>query len=174
MKPLLPGLRPPPADDDPVGLLRHCHGKIRGRLDSLPRIAAALREPGRSDEARTALAEVLGFFETSVARHHEDEEFSLFPRLQDDPATNALLDAIGAEHRTLEAIFLALKTILPRLPSREALADLDDHLPVFVSTYREHLEREEREVFERAVTLPPAELRAIGIEMRLRRGGPVV
>jgi hemerythrin-like domain-containing protein len=160
------GQRPPPSFDDPVGVLDACHRRIEDRLATLERALAALPAP----EAVAAIGDVVRHFEGPVRRHMEDEEQSVLPRLDRAPE----LDALEAEHRTAEAVFLAFRTVAARLaaePQADVGAELGLHAATLARIYRAHMQREEVTLFPRARALAPAELRAIGIEMRLRRGG---
>jgi hemerythrin-like domain-containing protein len=166
------GSRPPPSFDDPVGVLDACHRRIEDRLALLERALAALPAP----EAVAALGDVVRHFDTAAVRHTEDEEFSVFPRLAGTAALDTLIGDLEAEHRVAEAVYLAFRTVAERIKSEPALlpdveADLRAHAAALTAAYREHIRREEAGLFPPARALPPAELRAIGIEMRLRRGG---
>jgi len=176
------GSRPPPSFDDPVGVLDACHRRIEERLATLERALAALP----AHEALAILGEVVRHFDTAVVRHTEDEEHSLFPRLERAPAgdplgsaqrgaerSGALLIAeLEAEHRAAEAIYLAFRTVAERVAAEPGLTgELESHAAALCAAYRAHIAREEAELFPRARALAPAELRAVGIEMRLRRGG---
>ncbi len=166
------GAKPPAGYDDPAGMLTQCHRKIEQRLAALPRIAAALR--AGDPAAPPALAETLDHFDHAGARHTEDEEYSVFPRLAGDD-TRRLLDALSAEHRAHEAIYLAFRTVAKKLietaPSEALVTELETHAAALTSAYRDHIAAEEKDLIPRLAALPPAELRAIGLEMRLRRGG---
>lgn len=162
------GSRPPPSFEDPIAVLELCHRRIEERLATLARAAAALDHP----ETPAALAEIVRHFEMAVPRHHADEEYSLFPRLAGNAAADALLEQLADEHRVMSAIELALRTAIAQLGEKPEVAEeLTAHAAALRDAYRDHLAREERELFPMARALAPAELRAIGIEMRLRRGG---
>jgi hemerythrin-like domain-containing protein len=166
------GSSPPPSiAADPIGALLACHRRIEERLAALDRAAAALGE--RPDEALAVAAEAVAWLETAGVRHTEDEEASVFPRLFD---AQGLLDDLHAEHRAAEAIMLALRAVLRRVQAEPAILpvladDLRAHAAALSASYRAHLAGEEARVFPLARVLDDAELRAIGIEMRLRRGG---
>ena len=157
------GSRPPPSFDEPLAALLHCHEKMRERLDTLERAAAALADA--PDPAFAAIREVLEHFAKAGARHTEDEEGSVWPRVR-NPALDPVLDDLSTEHRAVEAIQLALRdTVMRGVPDESAA-----HARAFAAAYREHMRKEEEHVFPALKTLDPAEVRAIGIEMRLRRG----
>jgi hemerythrin-like domain-containing protein len=154
------GSRPPPTFDDPVGVLGACHRRIEDRLATLERALAALPAP----EARAALADVMRYFDGAGVRHTEDEEQSVFPRLERTP----LLADLEADHRAAEAIYLSFRMLATQDPPPPEIAT---HAEALCRAYRAHIQREEAQLFPLARALAPEELRAIGIEMRLRRGG---
>lgn len=154
--------RRPPSYDDPVAVLLHHHQNARRAIQAL---GAALAAGG---DVRAAVETALAFFTGPGARHHEDEEHSVFPRLH----RSQLLDDLAAEHRVQEAIILSLKTIADRLRDDLSVApELAVHAAALEAALADHHTREETDVFPAARALPPAELRAIGLEMRIRRGG---
>jgi hemerythrin-like domain-containing protein len=162
---------PPPSFDDPVAFLTACHRRLLERLTALERAAAV---PGA---ALDVLAEFVRHFDGAGVRHTDDEEASVFPRLA-GAGLGELLAALEAEHRAAEAVYLAARTCVNRLLAAPELAaaigpELAVHAAALAAMYREHIRREEAELFPAISALPPAELRAIGIEMRLRRGGEV-
>jgi hemerythrin-like domain-containing protein len=164
------GGKGPPGYDDPAGMLTHCHVKIEMRLASLPKICEALR--ARDPEAKAALAAVVQHFDTAGVKHTEDEEFSVFPRLS-SPAARALIDKLDAEHREHEAIYLAFRTVAKKSLDEDGdvVGELEQHAAALSSAYREHIALEERDLIPEVKALASPELRAIGLEMRMRRGG---
>jgi hemerythrin-like domain-containing protein len=161
------GGRPPPSFDAPVELILHCHRAIEERLATLERAAAALE--AAPAEAAAAMRGILAALEATHVRHTEDEELSLWPRVIDDGCA-ALLDELTAEHRAMEAIHLSLRDVLLRA-APELHEELRLHARALASAYRDHMRREEEQVMPRVRSLDEAELRAIGLEMRIRRGG---
>jgi hemerythrin-like domain-containing protein len=156
---------------DPVAVLKAAHRRIEAHLSTLARIVEALREPGqpRLREAQAALAVPLTFFATEGVRHALDEDASVFPRL-----AHPGLAELTAGHREHEAMFLAVRSVAQRLQAGEADAalvdDLELHVGAFSAAQREHMRLEEAEVFPLIAALEPREVRAIGLEMRVRRG----
>lgn len=157
---------------DPIGMLEACHRRIEKHLAIAAKAAAALRDPAQVLEARRALRVVLVYFDGPAVTHALDEDASLFPRLQ-HPA----LHDLTAEHREHEAIYLAMRTVARKLadegtePSGELIDELETHLRALAQAYGEHITREETEIFPLARALDAKEQRAMGIEMRIRRGG---
>ena len=160
------GSRPPPSPnsgDEPLAALLHCHEKMRERLETLERAAAALATD--PEPAFAALREVLDHFAKAGARHTEDEEGSVWPRVR-SAALDPVLDDLSTEHRAVEAIQLSLRDTVTRKVADESAA----HARAFAEAYREHMRKEEEHVFPAIQSLDGAEVRAIAIEMRLRRG----
>jgi len=166
------GAKPPPDYSDPVGFLGACHRRIEAQLATLERIVAALRSGDTTHvvAARAALVDPLKYFAEAGARHSLDEEASVFPRIQ-----HPTILEITSEHREHEALYLALRTVGLRIAGGETEARLVDDLAAHASAmtvaYAEHMRREEADLFPLVAALEGKELRAIGIEMRIRRGG---
>jgi iron-sulfur cluster repair protein YtfE (RIC family) len=160
------GAGPPPSFDDPIAFFLHCHRRFEERLATLERAAAAL-EPS-PEEAAATLRDALGQLETASLRHTEDEELSVWPRVVDEEIRERL-DDLTAEHRAVEAIQLALRDVVARL-APALYPELRAHVAALAAAYRDHMRKEEELVMPRLGKLDPAEVRAIGIEMRIRRG----
>jgi len=166
------GAKPPPDYTDPVGFLGACHRRIEAQFASLERIVAALRSADAAQvvAARAALVDPLKYFVEAGARHSLDEEASVFPRIQ-----HATIAELIGEHREHEAMYLALRTVGLRVAAGETEArlvdDLAAHASAMAAAYAEHIRREETDLFPLVAALDAKELRAIGIEMRIRRGG---
>lgn len=167
---------------NPLGLLVHCHSRIEGHLETLERSAQALR----SGDSRS-LSQIFGaidaackHFATAGAKHTEDEEVSLFPRLR-ETGDAAGADAVAAmaeletQHRTAEQMhsqFDAFVTTLPRDGSADGreLDCFSDLVAELTTFYRPHIQLENNLVFPLAAQiLPASEIQALGEEMRARR-----
>jgi len=164
-----------PDFSDPLGLLKACHGRILNHCETLERLRDHIREKGLDAEARQAIARVHRYFSSAAQHHHEDEEQDLFPRLARQSLK--LADAIHRlklQHTAMAGEWEQLRPML-ELPTRitdnpEAFAERVER---FTTLYREHIEREEEEVFAPARhSLSEAELRKLGFAMAERRGQP--
>lgn len=171
-------LGPAPGPDDPLGMLRACHRRLESRLDALSRVFEVYqrREEDRYDQAAGALGMVIRHFQGAGRMHHEDEEFSLFPRLVEaDSAFADRLLPLEAEHETIENLWMSLRPALQEFsegaePDPASVARLQPRVEAYVNAHRRHLATEEREVFAPAEgLLSPAALEAIGEEMAARR-----
>jgi hemerythrin-like domain-containing protein len=144
---------------DPFERLTNTHRRIEERLAELEHAA------GQAD--LSTMADVLGFFDRAGARHHEDEERSLFPRLRGDAHIAPLLTALEAEHREHDDARAALQAA-----HAEGAHAVGPAVERFCSLYRAHIEREEKELFPAArAALDDGAKREMAKEMEDRRGG---
>ncbi len=123
--------------------------------------------PASTPQSRAA--ETLAFFDRDLTPHFRAEEDVLFPFLRTRPSTDgartALLDALIAEHRRLEA----LRERVASATGDDALAPA---LTAFADLLETHVRREERELFEHfpeAVAGDDAEALAAGIRGAIGR-----
>src|SRR3954469_19594258 len=89
------------AEDKPEGpfaMLRSSHRRLEDRLLDLEAAAEDIDDPELSPAALEACESVISFFGRQVARHEEDEERSLFPRLGGFPELASVLAALAEEH----------------------------------------------------------------------------
>jgi hypothetical protein len=155
----------------PFAMLRSSHRRLEERLADLEAAAEALRDPERAADAIAACESVLGFFGRGVARHEEDEERSLFPRLAHLSPLAPVIAALHAEHEEQRLLAGDLGAIVEGLaydPDPRALVGLTQSLR---ASYTRHLAREETELFPAAeALLSPDDLAAMLGEMDARRG----
>jgi pyridoxamine 5'-phosphate oxidase len=171
-----------PDFSNPFGLLVHCHEKIEGQLKVLERAAQLIphADVRLLPELFAKVEAACAHFAVAGIKHTADEEESLFPRLRSCGAVagREALDAmqeLESQHRTAEQLHLEFDNLIARLP-RDGSADSHD-LDSFnelttelTSFYRPHIELENNLVFPVAQrVLSPAEIHAIGQEMRERR-----
>jgi hemerythrin-like domain-containing protein len=168
--------------DDPLGLLLKCHERIELQLATLERAAAALRD-GSKDDVRRALEPVdaaVGHFAVTGARHTEDEEESLFPRLRErgaavEPSVRAALDVLEGEHRYVEDLHEELSRLVAAISREGDRVDSEveqfcDCVSGLVDVYRPHIRLENEVVIPAAAALlAPDEIALVGREMRARR-----
>jgi hemerythrin-like domain-containing protein len=148
------GPKPKDTLSAPIDHLLACHRRIEQKLDLLVR---ALDGPG--DE----IANVFHFFDTNGALHTQDEEESIFPRLTPrvSASETALLNALHAEHETIEALYA-------RVASGERTSETVREL---ADRYRTHIAREEAELIPLLQAyFDGGDLLAISKEMKQRRG----
>lgn len=166
-----PGQDLAPGFDHPVALLLSCHDKVRRFAGLSLRLDLHLARHGTDEEAATAARNVLRYFDLAAPLHHADEEKDLFPALRrlGDPALDAALAALEAEHAELDALWRAVRPWLEAV-AQQGLPVRPAELDEFARRYPDHAQREEDELYPAAQRLAPEVLAAIGRNMRQRRG----
>lgn len=172
---------------DPLGLLVHCHVKIELQLESLEKAVRMLaNDDGEATPfAMAIIAAARAHFSGPAVRHTADEEVSLFPRLRrfasdSDSGLMAALRELEAQHRGLDSVHAKFDELIDVAGTEPEPGQLDvDELELTVGemlgVYRPHIQMENEIIFpEAARILSPAELLAVGQEMRARRGLPAV
>jgi hemerythrin-like domain-containing protein len=161
-----------PGFDEPLALLRACHGKIVEHCELIEEIVRALQ--GNSDEldTRQAARKAITYFTSSARQHHEDEEQNLFPLLIRQSLKLAdLVNSLKQEHRTLDELWLAIEPELRRMPEP---ADPDAFIAAasaFCKLNREHVIRENTDFLPIAQSsLSSQQIKDIGRAMAQRRG----
>ena len=166
-----------PGFDQPIAVLKHCHGRIRKQLATLERLLAHLPGHGADEQARQAAAAVLKYFEKAAHLHHEDEEQDLIPMLRavaqgEDAATlQALAPVILQDHKDMDAIWQDLHEQLAAIADGSAATLSTSSVQRFVQRYTAHMEREESTMAPMAMRLFSSEQMArLGAAMGRRRG----
>ena len=166
---------PLPGFDRPLEVLRACHRRLKGCLETLDRLQAHVPDHGADAEAQAAAQRLLKYFHASAPHHHADEDEDLFPRLKGlghhpdcHPQLPDWLDRLTAEHETLENGWSRLEpALLDIAEGRDASLD---GAAEWIDQYRRHLALEEEAVLPLAEHLLDAdECRAIGESMARRR-----
>ena len=166
-----------PSFDDPLEMLRACHGKILRQCDTLQKLAAHLDREGCAIEgfdvqAQQAAQGILRYFDTAGQFHHQDEEQDLFPALRASAGVDtALLERLLSEHIVMLSAWDALRPVLMLLAEGKQVT-LDAALArKFVSSYTDHIATENAQLLPMAARLlSPQQLEAIGRKMSERRG----
>ena len=161
----------------PLEMLSACHARIERQCATLRRLVPHLAQRGADDEARTAAANVMRYFDSSARHHHEDEEIDLFPALlesmagSDPVCLRELTGALTDEHRALDAAWRRVRAALAEIAAGSATHLSSADVEALVRTYEQHIEREEKELLPMAARLlSDADLARIGKSMRERRG----
>ena len=166
-----------PGFDQPIAVLKHCHGRIRKQLATLERLLAHLPGHGADEQARQAAAAVLKYFEKAAHLHHDDEEQDLIPMLRavaqgEDAATlQALAPVILQDHKDMDAIWQDLHEQLTAIADGSAATLSTSSVQRFVQRYTAHMDREESTMAPMAMRLFSSEQMArLGAAMGRRRG----
>jgi pyridoxamine 5'-phosphate oxidase len=175
MNDLLPDTAPD--FDQPVAVLKHCHGRIRKQLATMEKLLAHLPEHGADQQARQAAGAVLRYFEKAAHLHHEDEEQDLIPMLRavaqgEDAATlQALAPVILQDHKDMDAMWQDLHEQLTAIAIGDSTQLSSGAVQRFSQRYLGHMEREESMVAPMALRLfSPQQMAKLGQAMQRRRG----
>ncbi|MBX3233037.1 MAG: hemerythrin domain-containing protein [Labilithrix sp.] len=150
---------------DPFAQLERCHRRLE-------EACAALGEAVDAHDLET-VADVAAFFARQIKRHEDDEDRSLFPRLQGRPELAADLARLTDEHVEHGKLQVRLDdAVAGRLdPSADLWKELGAVADALIRAYRAHIDVEETRIFPAArATLGPTDLAAIRTEMDARRG----
>ena len=168
---------PAPDFDQPVAVLKHCHGRIRKQLATLEKLLAHLPEHGADEQARQAATAVLKYFDKAAHLHHEDEEQDLLPMLlavaqgEDAATLQALAPMILQEHKEMDGMWQDLHEQLTAIADGSGTQLSASIVRRFVQSYQGHMEREEGIVAPMALRLfGPDQMARLGGAMRRRRG----
>lgn len=166
-----------PDFDQPIAVLKHCHGRIRKQLDTLEKLLAHLPPHGADEQARQAAAAVMKYFDKGAQLHHEDEEQDLIPMLHatatgEDAATlAALAPQILQEHKDMDAMWQDLHEQLSLIADGSGTHLSASTVRRFVQCYRQHMEREEGTMAPMALRIfDTGQMARLGQAMRQRRG----
>lgn len=156
----------------PLELLYACHDKVRHFVGLIAQLAPHTARHGSDSEAQQAAANVLRYFELALPHHHADEEEDIFPALRSlhEPALNAAMDAVLAEHQVLDGLWQEVRPWLNRIAQGSPPEAVPAGLAQFVSAYLAHAAREESDIFSAIERLPEVEVAQLGQRMRQRRG----
>jgi hemerythrin-like domain-containing protein len=173
-----PGFSGPTASTEaPLEMLAACHHRIERQCATLKRLVPHLREHGSDEQARTAAAGIIRYFDTAAIHHHADEEVDLFPALVESMAGSdavcirELTDGLSAEHRKLEAAWRGLRQTLSKISEGQSALLADEDVQPFTRLYERHMKREEDELLPMAARLLSDDaITRIGRAMRERRG----
>lgn len=173
----LPGFNTPSVGfEQPFDMLEACHERVQRSLALLRRLREHIGQHGHDAASRSAVADVLRYFDIAGPLHHEDEERHVFPPLQAHPdaAVRAAVAELQADHVRMHAQWTRLRQVLLRwqadpgapLPQAEDDALID----AFIAGYERHIPLEEAVVYPAARPGFDAEaLARIGGEMSARR-----
>lgn len=167
----LPGSETAPGYDDPLGLLRACHQRMRQNCQLLVTLTQAQIDAGTTAEVLRATTKVRRYFNQAAPHHHADEEQDLFPLLHDDPRLRASIDALRAEHASLEAAWAEIDDRLQQLNDQNSHPIRLDQVQAFQADYLRHIDMEESQVLPAADRLlNSGHLARLGERMAGRRG----
>jgi hemerythrin-like domain-containing protein len=145
-------IKPAPSFDEPVEMLRACHERIAMQCATLEKLAAHLPLHGPDAQAQQAARNIMRYFDLAGPNHHADEEQDLFPMLIEvsERLSSPLAERIASlldEHRSLEAAWAQLRAVLADIADGKARLLELVWIDGFVGAYRDHIAREESQIF---------------------------
>jgi pyridoxamine 5'-phosphate oxidase len=169
--------RSAPEFDQPLAVLKHCHGKILKQLETLSKLGPHLATHGADEQARQAADAIARYFTQAAPLHHEDEEINLMPMLAqtatgaDAHQLAALIPSILAEHQKMAVLWNKLEPQLAAISAGQShLLDAAD-VQEFASLYGQHLLAEESYIAPMAQRLfSAAQMQELSVAMQARRG----
>lgn len=169
---LLIGDAAAPTFDDPLEMLRACHGRIQSQCGTLKKLLAHLPQHGCDTQAQQAARAILRYFDSAGRHHHDDEEKNLFPLLlatSSDEAHTLVARLLG-EHQVMDAAWLRLRSDLTGIAD-DTSARLDavavEH---FIAVYDRHIALENSQLLPLAEKLlSVTQLETLGKSMAARR-----
>ena len=171
------GAKPDAGFDNPIGMLKDCHRRIESFLRVLCIVAERPKGRSLSEEETAAVTSALNYFRSGGRRHTADEEESLFPRMREGAASEALaeLDRLEGDHERADKLH-ATVDMLFRSWTDSGWLDESDAQTLHEATseldriYKAHIKVEEEIVFPQASrSLDEKSVEAIGREFRARR-----
>lgn len=166
------GGAPAPTFDDPLEMLRACHGRIQAQCSTLTKLSRHLPEHGCDLQAQQAAQAILRYFDTAGRHHHDDEEQDLFPLLltTDSAAAQPLVARLLQEHLVMDQAWQSLRTQLTAIASGHAQRLQDDTVAHFIDAYERHIALENAQLLPLATDLlNPEQQAALGQRMAARR-----
>ncbi|MCL1962348.1 MAG: hemerythrin domain-containing protein [Desulfovibrionaceae bacterium] len=173
----LPGFNAPSVGfEQPFEMLEACHQRVQRSLNLLRRVRQHIAQHGHDADSRSAITDVLRYFDLAGPLHHQDEELHIFPALQHHPdaAVRAAAAELQADHLRMHAQWSRLRQVLLRWqtdPAAPPPCGQDDALiDEFIDGYQRHIQQEETVAYPAArPAFDAARLRDIGGEMAHRR-----
>jgi pyridoxamine 5'-phosphate oxidase len=166
-----------PGFDQPIGVLKHCHDRIRKQLATLQKLLDHLPRHGADEQARDAARAVIKYFDQAAPLHHADEEENLVPMLltvaqgEDAATLAALVPSILQDHDAMDAMWQNLHEQLAAIAAGSAATLSASAVQDFSERYLGHMEREEVHIAPMAKRLfSAAQMAQLGAAMQARRG----
>lgn len=166
------GGAPAPTFDDPLEMLRACHGRIQAQCATLLKLLAHLPVHGCDTQAQQAAHAILRYFDTAGRHHHDDEEKDLFPLLlaTSSDETHALVACLLNEHKVMDAAWQRLRSYLTELANGKSAAFDAGAAEHFIGVYDHHIALENSQLLPLANKLLTAtQLETLGRSMAARR-----
>lgn len=165
-----------PIIEDPLTNFSHCHEGIIAHLDAFGELPRMLET---AEQACAIAEETLQFFRVAVFDHHAEEEKDLFPAVlaaaskgAEHDKVKAMVTALVAEHREIEAIWRALEPGVVQLAKGRLTTDVDGPAVIsLVQKYHAHARLEEERFLpmaEQILGRQDSKLAELGLALHMR------
>jgi iron-sulfur cluster repair protein YtfE (RIC family) len=150
--------------------LDRCHRRLEERLEELSTSAEAIAR-GKSPAASwKVVSDVLDYLQRAIVRHEDDEEESVFPRLEQHPALRPLLNRLRGDHESQRKLVGRLAKLVADHTAPESAAGLERVATALRTSYLDHIKREDHQLLPAIARHIDAETQAeIAMEMAERR-----
>ncbi|MBP6562918.1 MAG: hemerythrin domain-containing protein [Neisseriaceae bacterium] len=154
--------------NEPIELLKACHGKVTRFSQDLLALPAYVAQHGVNAVVVAAITQIRHYFNLGAKLHHQDEEVNLFPLLiKYAPHTQTQVQALLCDHQRLDRAWQGVEASLLQL-LHQPHTDLS-LLSAFAQAYADHIAREEPLFAVALDTIPAALLGNMGHLMAERR-----
>jgi hemerythrin-like domain-containing protein len=170
---MLPGMGDAPGFDDPLEMLRACHGRIQTQCATLEKLLRHLPQHGCDHQAQQAALAILRYFDTAGHHHHTDEEQDLFPFLlaTGNVTAQRLVSHLLERHIELNAAWDDLCIRLTCIAAGTAALLEEEVVRHFIALYQTHIALENAQLLPLAKgLLNAAQIETLGRKMSARRG----
>lgn len=130
----------------PIERLEHSHRRLEGELEELQVRVKAVSLSPESDDDWQAIATIIDYLKRSVVRHEEDEEESVFPRLQSHPTLRPLLQRLRDDHASQRKLVTKLAKLMEQRDQPGTLTRLQRTSHSLIAAYLDHIAREDRQL----------------------------
>ena len=147
------------SSDEPLQWLAELHGRLQRQCEALMRLQERLVGGGASTALHAVAGSVRRTFDQIAGPLHQVEEQDLFPALLESMAGSdavcirEMADARAAEHRDIEARWLAIRQWLEAVEAGHDRPAPNADLETFVSLCRRHTVQEDQELLAMAERL---------------------
>ena len=160
-------------------MLEACHERVQRSLALLIRVQEYVQKNGVDDKAKSAVRDVLRYFDLAAPLHHQDEELHVFPALmeQANSELQKCVHDLQAQHREMECGWGNMRKSLQKLLDwnagdagvREVLSS--GSVDAFFALYQSHIQLEEQMAYPAAQSLlTPQHMEEMAADMMHRRG----
>lgn len=159
-----------PNFDDPLGLIRACHGRMLKLLELMERMIEYQTDKGVDKDLSDSAQKVLRYFDIAAPLHHQDEELDLFPLIQHDADLAAMAETLEVEHAHHDRLWSQLRPALVNIVEGQSDGRLNHLAPEFIQAYRDHIAIENDQLLPAAAKLlQDTDLSPMGERMAARR-----